>query len=133
MRLHQLFIDLKKFCDSVRREVLYSIHIEFGILMKLVMLIKMCLNETYSKVCIGKHLSNSFPVQNGLKQGDVLLPLHFNFASEYIIRKAQENQVGPKLNGTYQLLACADDVNLLGNNVGTVKENRNCNRCEYRI
>jgi hypothetical protein len=44
--------------DSVRREVLYNILIEFGVPMKLVRLIKMCLNETYSKVCIGKHLSH---------------------------------------------------------------------------
>jgi hypothetical protein len=61
--------------DSVRREVLYNILIEFGIPMKLVRLIKMCLNEIYSKVRIGKHLSDSFPIQNGLKQGDALSPL----------------------------------------------------------
>jgi hypothetical protein len=67
--VHQLFIDFKKAYDSVRREVLYNILIEFGVPMKLVRLIKMCLNETYSKVGIGKHLSNSFLIQNGLKQG----------------------------------------------------------------
>jgi hypothetical protein len=50
----QLFIDFKKAYDSVRREVLYNIPIEFGVPMKLVRLNKMCLNETYSKVCIGK-------------------------------------------------------------------------------
>jgi hypothetical protein len=55
----------------VRREVLYNIPIEFGVPMKLVRLIKMCLNETYSKVRIGKHLSDSFPIENGLKQGDL--------------------------------------------------------------
>jgi hypothetical protein len=49
----------------------------------------MCLNETYSKVCIGEHLSDKFPIQNGLKQGDALLPLLFNFALEYGIRKLQ--------------------------------------------
>jgi hypothetical protein len=54
--------------------------------MKLVRLIKMCLNETYSKVRIGKHLSDSFPIQNGLKQEDVLSPLLFNFALELAIR-----------------------------------------------
>jgi hypothetical protein len=68
--VHQLFIDFKKAYDSVRREVLYNIQVEFGIPMKLVKLIKMCLNETYSKVRIGKHLSDSFPIQNGLKKGE---------------------------------------------------------------
>jgi hypothetical protein len=52
---------------SVWRGVLYSIHIEFGLPMKLVRLIKMCLNETYSKVQVGKHLPDNFPIQNGLK------------------------------------------------------------------
>jgi hypothetical protein len=48
--VHQLFINFKKAYDSVRREVLYNILIELGVPMKLVRLIKMCLNETYSKV-----------------------------------------------------------------------------------
>jgi hypothetical protein len=63
--VHQLFIDFKKAYDSVP--------------MKLVRLIKMCLNETYSKVRIGKHLSDSFSIQNGLK-GDALSTLLFSFA-----------------------------------------------------
>jgi hypothetical protein len=46
---------------------LYNILIQFGIPMKLVRLIKMCLDETYSKVRIGTYLSDNFPFQNGLK------------------------------------------------------------------
>jgi hypothetical protein len=71
--VHQLFIDFKKAYDSVRREVLYSILIEFGIPRKLVGLIKTCLNETYSTVHIHKYQSDKFPIQNGLKQGDEVL------------------------------------------------------------
>jgi hypothetical protein len=58
--------------DSVTLEVMYSILIESGVLLKLIRLIKMCLSETYGKSHIGKHLSNNFPVQTGQKQGDAL-------------------------------------------------------------
>jgi hypothetical protein len=68
-------------------------------------------------------LSDNFPIQNGLKQGDALLPLLFNFAVEYSIRKVQENQVGLKLNGTPKPVVYADNVNLLGDNIETIKKN----------
>ena len=119
----QLFIDFKKAYDSVRRKVLYKILIEFGIPRKVVRLIKMSLTETYSRVRVGKNVSDRFPVRNGLKKGDALTPMLFNSALEYAIRRVQVNQDGLKLNGTHQLLAYADDVNILGGSIHTLKEN----------
>jgi hypothetical protein len=68
--VHQLFIDFKKVYDSLRKEVLYNILIEFGAPMELVRMIKICLSATHIIFRIGKHLSDNFPIQNGLKQGD---------------------------------------------------------------
>ena len=72
--MRQLFTVFKKVYDSVRREVLDNVFIEFGVPMELVRPIKMCLNENYSRVRVGKNLSDMFPTRNGLKKGDAFKP-----------------------------------------------------------
>jgi hypothetical protein len=66
---------------------------------------------------------DNYPIQNGLKKEYEPLQLLLNFDLEYAIRKDKENQVGLKLNGTHKLLVCADDLNLLGDNIDTTKKN----------
>ena len=63
-----------------------------------------------------------FPIRNGLKQGDALSPLLFNFALECANRRVQVNQDGLQIIGTYQLLVYVD-VNMLGGSVHIIKEN----------
>jgi hypothetical protein len=91
--------------------------------MKRVRLIKLFLNEIYSRDRFGGHLSDMFLIKNGLKQGDRLPSLFFNLALRYTIKGVQVNQDGLKLNGTYQLLAYADDTNILGSSVHAIKKN----------
>jgi len=121
--VHQLLIDFKKAYVSVRREVLYKIRIEFDIPSKLASLIKMSLTETYGKVRVGKNVTDRFPVRNCPKRGYALSPVLFNFALDYAIRRVQVYLDGLKLNGKHQLLAYADNVNILGGSIHTLKEN----------
>jgi hypothetical protein len=75
----------------------------------------------YSKVRVGKFLSDKFPIQNGLKL-PALSPLIFNFALEYAIRKVQENEVGLELNGHISYWSMLM-IYLLGGSINTIKEN----------
>ena len=71
---------------------------------------------------IGNYQSSSFPIEKGLKQRDALSML-FHFALEYAIRKVQETILRLDMNGTHHVLAHADDVNLIDDDMITIKRN----------
>jgi hypothetical protein len=79
---------------SFRREIFYKNLTEFCIPMKLIGLIIMCCNGTYSTVRIGEHLSSAFLIQDDLKQGEALSPLLLKFVLKYAIRKVRKRGVG---------------------------------------
>jgi len=74
--------------------------IQFGIPVKLVGLLKICLNETCSKVCIGKNLSNAFPMQNYLKDGDAFITIDFQLWSRicYLEDPRKWGRIGTEWN-----------------------------------
>jgi len=84
----------------------------------------MCLNEICGTVWVGKHLSDMFPFKNSLKKKkDALSPLLFNFALDDAISRVQVHHGRLQLNGTHQLLVYADDANIQGGSVHTIKKN----------
>jgi hypothetical protein len=73
--------------------IVFSVLIEFGMPMKLVQIIKMCLNETCSEVHVGKNMLFAFPVQNGPKQGDAFIAIAFELCFRIC------HQEGPRKSG----------------------------------
>ena len=84
----------------------------------------MCLNETYSRVP-GRQTFDMSSIKYGLKQGEGLSPLHFNFSLAYAIRRVQVNKDGLKLNVTHHILVYVD-VNILGRSVYITTKNTDC-------
>ncbi|PSN39682.1 hypothetical protein C0J52_14416 [Blattella germanica] len=124
--VHQLYS-----YDSIKREELYSILMNFGIPKKLVGLIGMCLNGTKSRVREGKQVSDIFEIHNAFKQGDTLSLLLFNFVLEHVI-KSLEDKEGVQLNGIHKLLVYADDIILLGDSEEILKDNMHILRSNTR-
>ena len=82
----------------------------------------MCLGESYSRFQVARHMSDVFPIKNGLNQGDALSTFLFNFVLDYAIKRVQVSQEGSK-RGIHQLLVCAEDVSILGASVHAIKKN----------
>jgi len=109
--LHILFIDFKQAFDKVKRGRITTEMTKMGIPQKLVNLVNMTLNETTAIAKIGTETTESFKVQEGVRQGDTLSATLFNIALESAIRKAD---LGGTINvKDVQIIAYADDVTII--------------------
>jgi hypothetical protein len=84
--LHILFIDFKQAYNSIYRNKLYEILYEFQIPGKLIRLVSMSLTNTKGKVAVQGEITDKFNIERGLKQGDALSTIFFNFILEKVIR-----------------------------------------------
>ena len=111
---HHLFVDYKAAFDSPRRDCLYATMSEFGIPAKLIRLCRMTLSNTCSSVKVGNDLSETFNTERGFRQGDPLSCDLFNIIMEGILRKAGVHRNGTIFYKGVQLLAYADDIDIIG-------------------
>ncbi|XP_054084799.1 uncharacterized protein LOC128921370 [Zeugodacus cucurbitae] len=117
---HHLYVDFKAAFDSTKRSCLYAAMSQFGIPAKLIRLCKLTLSNTKSSGMIGKDLSEPFDTKRGFRQGDSLSCDFFNLMLEKIIRAAELNREGTIFYKSVQLLAYADDIDIIGNNTRAV-------------
>jgi len=120
--LQQLFIDFKQVYDSINREKLMLILEEFKIPRKLINLIGMTLRNTTGRVKVRNMMTEEFAINKGLRQGDALSTQLLNVVLEKVMRHTQINKGGSIHTRTLQILAYADDVNLIGRSTGRLKD-----------
>ncbi|VVC38704.1 Reverse transcriptase domain [Cinara cedri] len=121
--LYILFIDFEKAYDSIHRPTLINILKEFNFPIKLVNLIKASLENTLIKIKIANAVSETVRVSTSLTQGNALSPVLFNLVLEKIVRGLNTIDGVAMGNTTIDLLAYADGLAFLGNNLDTVKQN----------
>jgi len=110
---HHLFIDFKTVYDKVNRNQLYKAMLELGMPPKLVRLTQAMMEGITAKCKIQNELSESFHIRNGLRQGDALACVLFDITLEKIIREANINQRGNIFYKSVQILAYADDIDII--------------------
>jgi hypothetical protein len=120
--LHQLFIDFKHAYDSVRGYQLFDTMREFGIPRKLIRMVKMTLSNTTARVKVHNELPEQFDINSGSRQGDIISSQLFNLCLEKVIRNIDINPGGTIYNRTLQVLAYADDVDLVARNTTRLAE-----------
>ena len=119
---YHLFIDFKIAYDSIKRHKLIQVMEEFNIPRKLINLTSMTLRSTKCQVKVQGDLSDPFNTKKGLRQGDGLACLLFNLALEWVIRKSGLDYRGTIYNRSIQLLAYADDLDIIARSTRTLKE-----------
>nr|XP_042906426.1 uncharacterized protein LOC122270970 [Parasteatoda tepidariorum] len=122
IRTFHLFIDFKAAYDSIKRDKLLEAMNEFGIPTKLVSLTRATINNVRCRIKIQSHLSEPFITERGLRQGDSLACLLFNLALEKCIRDSGLNRGGSIWNRSLQILAYADDIDIIGRSERAVKD-----------
>jgi hypothetical protein len=122
METHHIFVDFKAAYDSVDRAKLYDAMEELGIPNHLISLTRLTMQKVACRVRIQGHLSPPFETSSGLRQEDALSCTLFNLALEKVVRSAQINRTGTIFNKSVQVLAFADDVDIIGRSEAAVKE-----------
>lgn len=120
--IHQLFVDFKQAYDSINRSSLWGSMAELGIPSKYIRLVKATMVGSKSCVRVQGDLSKVFEVSCGLRQGDGLSPVLFNLALEKVFRMARIDTKGTIFHKSKQVLAYADDIDIVGRSETAVKE-----------
>ncbi|PSN43351.1 hypothetical protein C0J52_15555 [Blattella germanica] len=119
---HHLFIDFRSAYDSIDRNNLYAAMEDLEIPKKLITLVKVTMENTQSKIKIQNKLSNPVTIKNGVRQGDSLSCLLFNIALEKVIRDAGINTRGTIFYKSVQILAYADDIDIIARTPRAMRE-----------
>ena len=108
-----LFVDFKTAFNSLVRDHLYAAMSELGNPAKLIRLCRLTLSNSCSSVKVGKDLPEPFDTVRGFRQGNPLSCDVFNFFMEIALRRAGVHRNGTIFYNSVQLLAYADDIDII--------------------